>query len=279
MSERATSPTSVAQTLYRKIVVGYVDTEQGRDALALGRILASASNGQLRIVTAPDEHGEDLAHLARAEGADLVVLGSTHRGPIGRVIPGATVERLLGEPPCAIAVAPPRFGRSRDGDSGWHPLSGDVDDSGLRVIGVAYDGTEAATNALRTALDLALHNGAALRVYTVARKFAHVPGASGDDRGPGVPTEADVLRGMLHEAVAELPSEARALPVFKRGFAADELIEAVDIGVDLLVLGSRAGGPVRRKIHHSVTSAVMERAACPVLIAPSGIKAPEAALA
>jgi nucleotide-binding universal stress UspA family protein len=264
--------------MYDKILVGYVDTEQGREALALGRLLASASEADLKVVTAPDDQGHDLAALAQAEEADLVVLGSTHRGPIGRVIPGATVERLLGEPPCAIAVAPPGFGRIPDGDSGWHPLSGDVDDPGLRVIGIAYDGSGASGEALKTALDLALANGAALRVYTVARKFAHVPGATGDERGPGVPTEAEVLRGMLHEAVAALPSEARALPVFMRGFAADKLVDAVDAGVDLLVLGSRAGGPVRRLVHHSVTSEIMRRSACPVLIAPSGVKAPEAAL-
>ncbi|HEX3239541.1 MAG TPA: universal stress protein [Solirubrobacterales bacterium] len=265
--------------MYRKILVGYVDTAQGREALALGRILATASEAELKIITAPDDHGEDLAHLARAEEADLVVLGSTHRGPIGRVIPGATVERLLGHPPCAVAVAPPGFGRSEDGDSGWRPLSGDVDDPGLRVIGVAYDGSGAAEEALKTAVDLAIPNRAALRVYTVARKFPHVPGANGDSRGPGVPTEAEVLRGMLHEAVAELPSEARALPVFMRGFADDMVIEAVETGVDLLVLGSRAGGPLRRKAHHSITSSVIQRACCPVLIAPSGIKTPEAALA
>ncbi|HET7054271.1 MAG TPA: universal stress protein [Solirubrobacterales bacterium] len=113
--------------MYRQILVGYVDSEQGRDAMALGRIFAQASNAQITVATVPYEDGDDLAALARAREADL--------------------------------------------------------------------------------------------------------------------------------------------------------IEAVDVGVDLLVLGSRMGGPVRRKIHHSVTRAVMERAACPVLIAPSGVKAPEVALA
>jgi nucleotide-binding universal stress UspA family protein len=265
--------------MYRRILIGYQDSAEGRDALALGTILARANKAEVILGTARKEKGESLAQLAHDHKADLVVLGASHRGPVGRVVPGATVERLLGEAPCAIAVAPPGFGRHEDGDSGWHPLSGDLEAAGMRVIGVGYDGTHASGEALKTAADLAIPNGAALRVFTVARRYAHVPGGDGDRRGPGVPTEAEVLRGMLHEAVAALPSETRALPVFLRGFAAEKLIEASEAGVDLLVLGSRGGGPLRRRLHHSVTSTVMQRAKSPVLISPIGVKAPAAALA
>lgn len=265
--------------MYRRILIGYLDTEQGRAALELGTLLARASRAELILATARTEDGESLARLARHQNADLVVLGSSHRGPVGRVFPGATVEHLLREAPCAIAVAPPGFGKRDAGDSGWRPLSGDLEDVGMRVIGVGFDGTRSSAEALRAAVDLAVPNGAALRVYTVARRYAHVPGGDGDSRGPGVPTEAEVLRGMLHEAAADLPAAARALPVFLRGHAAEELVEASGAGVDLLVLGSRGGGPLRRRLHHSVTSAVMRDAKCPVLISPTGVKAPVPALA
>lgn len=263
--------------MYRRILVGYTDSAQGRDALALGGILARADAAETMVVTAPDEEGAGLAQIARARGADLIVLGASHRGPIGRVVPGATVERLLGDAPCAVAVAPAGFGRADDGDSGWRPLSGAAEDNGMRVIGVGYDGSPAAGEALKTAAALAFSDGAALRVYTVARKFAHVPGGDGDSRGPGVPTEAEVLRTMLHKAVATLPAATRALPVFIRGFPDRELIEATRYGVDLLVLGSRTGGPVRRLLHHSVTSTVLREATCPVLISPAGVRAPREA--
>lgn len=263
--------------MYRRILIGYQDTAGGRDAMALGTVLAQANKAELVLETARDE--ETLAQLALAHHADLVVLGPSHRGAVGRLVPGATVERLLGEAPCAVAVAPRGFGLREDGDSGWRPLSGDREDPGMRVVGVGYDGSGAAGQALRAAVDLAIPNGAALRVYTVARRYAHLPGADGDSRGPGVPTEAEVLRGMLGEAVAALPAEVRAQPVFLRGNAADELIEASDAGVDLLVLGCRRGGPLRRKLHQSVTSAVVQRASCPVLISPTGVKAPAPALA
>ncbi|HET9185981.1 MAG TPA: universal stress protein [Solirubrobacterales bacterium] len=263
--------------MYQRILIGYRDTAGGRDALALGTVLAQANKAEVILGMARAENGETLAQLAQAQKADLVVVGASHRGGAGRVVPGATVGHLLGEAPCAVAVAPAGFGRHENGDSGWRPLSGDLEDAGLRVVGVGYDGTDPSGEALKTAVDLAVPNGAALRVYTVARKYAQAPG--GDGREPEVPTEAEVLRGMLHEVVATLPPEVRALPVFLRGFAADELVEASEAGVDLLVLGSRGGGPIRRLLHHSVTSAVIQRVKCPVLISPTGVKAPTAALA
>lgn len=49
---------------------------------------------EFEAVTAGEGDG-GLAQLARARNADLIVPGSTHRGPVSRVVPGATVERLL----------------------------------------------------------------------------------------------------------------------------------------------------------------------------------------
>jgi nucleotide-binding universal stress UspA family protein len=252
--------------MYEKILIGYQDTEQGRDALELGRILAQANQAEMLIVTAPGEDGENLAQIARTEGADLAVIGSTHRGPVGRIVPGTTLGRLLADAPCAVAVAPPGFGKRSELEGEWRPLSSDLEDVGMRVVGVGYDGTQAAGEALRAAADLAVRNGAALRVCTVAaERSAHSPEA---------PTEAEVLHQALHDAVAGLPSETRALPVFRRGVVVTELIDAARLGVDLLVLGSRAGGPIRRSFNHSISNAVLAVAPCPVLIVPSGVRAP-----
>lgn len=44
--------------------------------------------------------------------------------------------------------------------------------------------------------------------------------------------------------------------------------------VDLLVLGSRAYGPIRSVLLGSVSSAVMRGASCPVLVVPRGIDTP-----
>ncbi|HEX6601872.1 MAG TPA: universal stress protein [Solirubrobacterales bacterium] len=266
--------------MYRRILVGYLDTAPGHDALALGTALAVATGAELALGTAPDPQDRDLPALARAYDADLMVLGSTHYGGLGRLVPGATVEHLLGEAPCAVAVAPPGFAERPTAD-GWQPLRGGAEDAGMRVIGVGYDGSPAAMRALETAAELATYNGAGMRVYAVAPKTPQVPGAEPQAQTANhrAPSQAVALRESLHQAVAKLPSEARALPVFSRGFPAEELIRATQTGVDLLVLGSRRGGPIRRVLHNSVSSTVINRAACPVLILPSGVPAAQPAMA
>jgi nucleotide-binding universal stress UspA family protein len=247
--------------VYRKVIVGYQETEQGHDALMLGRSLAQACGAEMMVATVPTEEGEDLAELARSEQADLIVLGSTHRGSVGRVVPGAMAYRILGDAPCAVAIAPPGFGTPPGPPS-----------DGMRVIGVGYDDSPAARQALDLAAALAVRNRAALRVYAVALKKADVPiGVLG---GPQTnrSTEAERLREALHRAVAGLPPEARALPVFLRGLPAAELLAAAERGVDLMILGSESGGPIRRAFSGSVSSAVLEKATCPVLISPDGVR-------
>ena len=100
-----------------------------------------------------------------------------------------------------------------------------------------------------------------------------------ESQAPGVPTRAEVLQEQLHDAVAELPAEARALPVFLSGFPATELIAATEDGVDLMVIGSRPGGPVRRALSRSLSNAILADGRCPVLITPTAVKAPSAVLA
>lgn len=253
-------------------LVGYLDTERGRDALALGRILAKARGGGLGVATVPE--GEALAAAARDRGADLVVLGSTHRGPLGRVVPGTTMEHLLTGSPSAVAVAPPGFAGRADGESVWQPLDGDEEDVGMRVIGVGYDGSSAARAALALATGLAARNGAALRVYTVVRKAVPIAPDAPMTPSPAAPNELEARRAELHETVAGLPPEVRAQPVLLRGFAAPELVKAASLGVDLLVVGTRVRGHVGRLFHKSVAGEVALEAPCPVLICPTPVAAP-----
>ena len=55
----------------------------------------------------------------------------------------------------------------------------------------------------------------------------------------------------------------RALPVLERGDPVEKLLEAAEVGIDLLVLGSRGFGPVMRLLIGSVSSRVISGRALP----------------
>lgn len=123
-----------------KIIVSYDDTDNDRDALALGRLLAS-SGGELALAYVRHSFGESLeqqqaeellargaaslgtpdmpkhvvvnpatsvglTELAEQEQADVIVFGSEYRTAAGLVKPGISAHKLLLGGPSAIAVAP-----------------------------------------------------------------------------------------------------------------------------------------------------------------------------
>ena len=124
--------------------------EQAEERLLVARdALPDRDRVMIRAIPS-DSAARVLTEVAEAEQADLVVVGSSRRSALGRLLPGTTAERLLHDAPCPVAVAP-------RGYSG-----GDI-----RRIGVAYDGSPEADAALRAAESLALERAAALTVYCV----------------------------------------------------------------------------------------------------------------
>jgi nucleotide-binding universal stress UspA family protein len=128
-----------------RIIVSYDDSDNDRDALTLGRLLAVSGadlslayvrHSQLpeqnreaeekrqaeellergaREIGAPDmprhvvfhaSTGEGLIELAESEHADVVVFGSDYRTAAGTVQPGTSAQRMLSGGPTAVAVAP-----------------------------------------------------------------------------------------------------------------------------------------------------------------------------
>lgn len=158
-----------------KIIVSYDDTDNDRDALALGRLLA-VSGAELSLayvrhhqagqrdrealeqeqaeellangaqaIGAPDaprhvivhaSTGEGLIELAEREHANVVVFGSEYRTAPGAVVPGTSAQRMLNGSSTAVAVAPADL-RSR---------------ASVRVarIGIISDGDDAAEDTAQT---------------------------------------------------------------------------------------------------------------------------------
>jgi nucleotide-binding universal stress UspA family protein len=199
-------------------------------------------------------HG--LHELAAGEDAGLIVVGSTHRGPFGRVLPGSTAERLLHGSPCPVAVAPKGYAERAADES--------------RVIGCGYDGSASAQHALAAAQHLAQATGAKLRVI---RAFRPLPFdvAPGSDSVSAASAYNDAVRehaaGELETAVERLAAEAEAESQFTIGGAAEVLAEASE-GLDLLFVGSRGYGPMHAVVVGGVAGRLVREAACPVIVLP-----------
>ncbi|MGD9736049.1 MAG: universal stress protein [Solirubrobacterales bacterium] len=181
---------------------------------------------------------------------DAVVVGSPHRGAVGRVLIGSVAASLLSGAPTAVAVAPVGYSDQA------HPPP--------RTVAVGFDGTPESDLALRRAEQIARHSGAALDLITVVRPPRAVP-AMVPTFSPQFPPNPDEVINSGVSSVAEGISAAGSR---LDGDPASELIRCCEDGVDLLVLGSRGYGPFSRALLGSVSRQVAEHAACPVLVVP-----------
>ena len=274
---------SLAPGPFARIVVGSLPEEGGADAHALATQLAALCDAELVLANRVDHRlagagsaSRSLRDAAISQDADLIVVGSSDHEPAGHVFSRSVAGRLLSDAHRAIAVAPRGYAQHA------RPLN---------VVLAAVDGSPEARIALRAAHALATRAGAALQVMTVI-----IPGS------PGVPVgKANSFRGLdtvvviadaehpatlplpeslrcqdagaratLAAVIAELPGVNRiAQQILLGPDAAFMIIDAARDGTDLLVLGSRARGPLRRALLGSVSNQVIRRAPCPVLVMPA----------
>jgi nucleotide-binding universal stress UspA family protein len=281
------------------IVAGYDGRSEGRDAVALAAVLARALGEPVEVACVyltgeavlgvtvaeleaearrlaaegaaalpEDVQGEGLAvaagspahglhDLAEARQPAAVVVGSSHRGAIGHVLAGNVASRLLSASPCPVAVAPRGFA-----DRGQEPL---------QVIGVGFDDSAESWNALQRAAAIGVEGGAKLRlIHALEPRIA-----------PALdPADSELLTRELHvkrehalgRAAASVSKELHAETKLALGDPVRMLMHEADAGLDLLVLGSRGYGPVRRVLLGSVSTELVRSAPCPVLVVPRSVE-------
>jgi nucleotide-binding universal stress UspA family protein len=219
----------------------------GRGVQAEYRVIGSSSAA----------HGLD--DVAEAQGASMIVVGSSLRGARRRISPGSTGERLLHGASCPVAVAP----------RGMHERPADVP---IRRIGVVYVDSPEAGEALRVAADLASKTGASLTLYTVVapRSEVFAPVIGRDAEVSFLAAVREGARAALDQALASLPAGVQAREELLEGDVVDELASLDERDVDLLVCGSRGYGPVRRVLLGGVSRRLIRRAACPLVMVPRG---------
>jgi nucleotide-binding universal stress UspA family protein len=217
----------------------------------------------------PFEDSTAARGLARAIdecSPELVVVGSTTRGPKGSMLLGTTAERVIHVSECPVAVVPNGYQRP---------------EGGVRKIGVAYTAQPEGEEALRAAASLARTGKAQLRVITVVDpKHAQ-----------------EEARGLMAEQHHEVSSSAEAAARVRLGIEADARARVAELAgdidaeldlridepvrslvastahLDLLVMGSRGLGPHRAVLLGSVSRRVIDEAKCPVIVIPRGSEA------
>ncbi|MDP8925339.1 MAG: universal stress protein [Actinomycetota bacterium] len=145
----------------------------------------------------------------------------------------------------------------------------------LKKILVGTDGSEDATLAIRAAIDLSNKTGAELHVVHAWRKpqapslaapglaYPSLEGASYSDT---LEQEAEEL---LEEQAERIRAAGGTLAqvYLREGRAAEEVTGlAEELGVDLVVVGSRGVGAVKRLVTGSVSEGVVHLSPCPVLV-------------
>lgn len=242
---------------------GEMDDSGGEDALAIKHLRLDL---QRRSITADIVERESRTTAGGMKEAldefspSMVVLGATERGSLGAAVLGSTIERVVHEAACPVAVVPHDYARP---------------DGGVQIVGVAYVPTDEGREALRAAAAIARAGDVKLRAVAVLDPALAGENAAGLLAGPhheADPASAARGREGLGErsafaaAVAELGVESETDVLFESD-PARALIDASHT-VDLLVVGSRGQGPRRAVILGSVSRKVAEGAACPVLIVP-----------
>jgi nucleotide-binding universal stress UspA family protein len=202
---------------------------------------AAGVEAELMSVVAPAP-GRGLHVTAERLDADLIVVGSCGRGLLGRAFAGDDARAALNGASCAVAVAARSFATHS------RPFA---------RVGVGYDESAESTAALATARELAAADGAEVHVLQVVTLPAYAYGA--------------MVGAAINDLIDETADRLAALPdVVGRavyGMPGEEL--AIFGGsVDLLVVGSRSFGPVKRLVLGSTSQYLERHARCSLLVLP-----------
>jgi nucleotide-binding universal stress UspA family protein len=198
---------------------------------------------------------ETICNAAYRRGADLVVLGARGLGAISAFMVGSVSLGVARQAPCAVLVCK---GTPRP----------------IQTVTVAIDGSPDASAAFRGFSALPLPSGLTARLLAVVPPLGRYPSSAPDITSPALVAALkqyeeglrQELQGPLDAAAQTLTGRvASVVKLTPAGLPADVIVRhAVD--ADLLVVGARGLGPLKRILLGSVSENVLRYATCPVLV-------------
>jgi nucleotide-binding universal stress UspA family protein len=206
-------------------------------------LAAADVNMELKSVVAAHA-GAGLHRQADAQHADLLVVGSCSHGLLGRAMLADNTAAALNGAPCAVAVAAHGYAEQRHA---------------IKTVGVAYNASPESKAALDFARRLAASVGASIKALEVVSipsvAFTGiVPAAIGDS-----------VDAMLDSAAARMKALSDVDGSAVYGLPGEELA-AFSAQVDLLVVGSRGYGPVKRLVLGSTSNYLARHARSSLLV-------------
>jgi nucleotide-binding universal stress UspA family protein len=282
--------------VYEKIVVGYAGDQAGRDAVTLAARLAGVLGSQVTVVfpyhpllaSVPGEQAEEctrgevqmlvagiegltaptyhwspspwpihaLHELASYEKAGLIVFGAAREG-LADHLHVSLMERMVHGAPCAVAVAPAGYADRDQADAGRVGVGFSDSEEGRAALHLAHELAEI----IAGELEVIAASGMSATLSAYAYVSALLPQVEDEMYAE---TKANLER-VAGELGGDVPVHLDAV----RGEPSEVLIERSN-DLDILVLGSRAYGPLRHVLLGSVSARVMREAHCPVLVVPRG---------
>jgi nucleotide-binding universal stress UspA family protein len=228
------------------IVPGARSDESGPSLELLERERSDARVQAEVVSIAAESPGAGLHHQAEAQGADLLVVGSSRRSVLGRVMLGDDTRAALNGAPCAVAIA------ARGSAELPAPIA---------KVGVAYNGSPESERALAAAIELARPT----RASVTALEVVSIPSYLASGLSATAVTES--IESVLAAARARQATLEGVEGRVVYGLAGEELA-AFGQDVDLLVVGSRGYGPVRRLVLGSTSDYLERHARCSLLVLP-----------
>lgn len=189
--------------------------------------------------------GRGLHEIAEMIEADLLVVGSSRRGRLGRAALGHDTRAALNGAPCAIAVAPVGY-------STEPPAL-------MREVGVGYDGSPESEHALEVAKTISVERRGKLSACQAVSIPAYLyRGAPEGVEVASITRVVEVSRERLASLEGVEPHAVYGDPV--------EVLTLYSASLDLLVVGSRGYGPLGRLVHGSTAQHLAGTARCPLLV-------------
>jgi nucleotide-binding universal stress UspA family protein len=205
-------------------------------------------------------HGDPrdaIANAAYKDGASLIVVGARGLGAMASFLLGSVSLGVARHAPCAVLVCK---GAPRP----------------VRTVTIALDSSPDSSAAFEFFSRLPLTADMTARLIGVVQPLGRYPSSAPDLLSPAlVSALAEYERGLRAQLEPALAAAARALAgrvgqvvtATPTGLPADVIVrDAAANRSDLVVVGARGLGPLRRVLLGSVSESVLGHATCPVLV-------------